>query len=206
MNDKCFIVNRLYLLHYDPFRPNTVCNFYLSLSLPISSVLFFSSIHIVVRFPGIPPMCIYTPNSAIPGIRCQLCVHTCRGGSHLWTLHCPVHEPHQDDCKERCLQTCQEHWGYVMRTLEKSERSQQKTPLMPLKYHQSHRTSQWLIYFKLSEVSSASIAVEHSTRPLFFQLVWSLVCLFYWRSFKAIVAWQRVVPRFVSCVNALVLF
>lgn len=33
------------------------------------------------------------------------------------------------------------------------------------------------VYFKLSEASSASLALEHSTLSLFCQLVWSLVCL-----------------------------
>ena len=66
--------------------------------------------HTVVRLLGVSSMPIHTSHPALPGICRQLRVHACGGGSDLWALHRPVHEPHQVDCKERFLQTCQEHW------------------------------------------------------------------------------------------------
>lgn len=93
------LVNRLCILDWFIFPP---C---------LSSFLnVFPPFHTVVRLPGVPSMCIHTANPAFPGICRQLRVHACRGGSDLWALHCSVHEPHQDDCEERRLQTCQEHW------------------------------------------------------------------------------------------------
>lgn len=74
------------------------------------SLLFFNLINSAARLPGAPPMCIYTTHPSFFGVCCQLRLHSCRGGRDLWTFHCTVHEPHQDDCEERCLQTCQEHW------------------------------------------------------------------------------------------------
>lgn len=76
----------------------------------ILSFPFLNPINSAARFPGAPPMCVYTTHPSFFGVCCQLRLHSCWGGSDLWTFHCTVHEPHQNDCKERYLQTCQEHW------------------------------------------------------------------------------------------------
>lgn len=65
--------------------------------LTIFSIVFYFALYpldAVVRLLGVPPISIHTSDPALLGICRQLRVHSCRGGGHLWTLHCPVHEPH----------------------------------------------------------------------------------------------------------------